>query len=617
MIYTDRDHIVQLSETVEFPEGYNAVLVEGYDDATAGREFPTPFPTIHLSVSPSSVKADGKSRVDLGATVREADGSVPTPQPIIDEQTRASDPYTVSVSKMIQSVTGVWMDADGNGTHGAAVGVLGFEGREIRLAGPIPWEEVVVSYVGGPSVTFSLQSIDQPVESSAQGSLLVGFGGSGSGTGSSSTADEDAGFSGTFDPSEALVVGGLATATLIPSAGQGGKMNVIAAYGKVRASVLLSAYSGQISDYGLTVWAAPTETNPGGESQITAQLQNRDGGPVLGAPVSFSVYSGGGAISNSSGTTDNLIVEETVISISKQHVVASEPIAKIEQISVVGGGGVSVQSVKGTTILLSNLLSADNLPIFIRYRTGGKATAVFTAGAAGKAYIQAKSGGAQGMCAVTVLAVGAASSGGTTFTPPSKKGTIAEAGILDPEGHHTLEHGLSVEDLGVKIDSYGYTDDDPAKNPAIIAVPISNFGSGFGVWGGIGGVSVQGGQLLGNEHGEIYVGIPWKYELNAGAFTRVTITDRLSGKSIAGATVNVAGQNQMTDSGGQCSFENLPEGTHPVNISAPGYQQNQIDTKADGDLDTANDTITIAQPPSSKKYMVLRTDFSLSISATG
>lgn len=619
MIYTDRDHIVQLSETVEFPEGYNAVLVEGYDDATAGREFPTPFPEVYLSASPTSVKADGKSRVSIRATVRDADGGVPTPRAIVDEQARASDPYTVSVRETIQSVTGIWMDADGNGTHGAAVSVLGFEGRELRLAGPIPWEEVVVSYVGGASVTFSLQSADQPVSSPSQGSLLArsGFGISGGdGYSSSGTADEDAGFSGTFDPSEALIVGGLATSGFIPSAGQGGKMNVVATYGKVSASVLLSAYSGRISDYGLSVSSAPAELNPGGQSAITAQLTNADGGPVLNASVSFSVYSGDGAISNSSGSTDSRTQEETAISLSKQHVVVSEPIAKIDQISVVGGGSIGVQSVKGTTILLSNKLSAENLPIFVRYRTGGKATAVFTAGAAGKAYVQAKSGGAQGMCAVTVLAVGAAS-GTSTFTPSQSQRTITEAGVLDPEGKHTLENGLSVDEMGVKVDSYGYTDDDPGLHPAVVAVPISNFGSGFGVFGGVGQVSVQGGTLVGQKYGEIYIGIPWKFEINAGAYTRVTITDRLSGKSIAGATVTVAGQTQTTDSQGQCVFKSLPEGTHPISISAPGYQQNQVDVKADGDLDTANDTITIAQAPSEKKYKILPTNFSLSLSAVG
>lgn len=414
--------VTQLSEDMEYPEGYNVVEITGTGDERTARV----FPTITIT-GPTGISSDGKTVAKLTVRITDTNSSNPFYlEPDQVEEVTPSGPQDIETQYHIKTLKGVYLDA--GMTQEIPMQYLSHSENMIHIADG--WTEP-----GAPANWIGLYHIQAWVKYDGQHTVSIEDGlqtvdrwWSRAGDDESETESDVSGKM-YFDAAgvEEVTSGeipipnleGQSTTVYFyyrPDAGESGIAYLNAEWGDSTDMWQINVTMGSYSGSSISLSPEPSTIAPGATSVVTATVTNANGGPVTTGSVKFYIQSGKGSYSPASASLSTYTgQEDEVMSSSKTEFSLPNPPVKISAISIIGntegfagGGGWNGQiTISGTTCTFkSQELTADQVPMLVTYDWGGKCSTTYTATGAGdgdKIYFGGTlGGGVNNICTIEI-----------------------------------------------------------------------------------------------------------------------------------------------------------------------------------------------------------------------
>lgn len=279
------DEVIQLDESVEYPEGYNAIVVEGTGDE-GGIEM---FVKVRITVTPASITADGEAAFGIMAEVFDPSNPTAIECHPITEETSAPDQWYVETGSLIKSLTGVWY-SEGNNVKGDEITNLvktyDQGGTIIEFSSPLDRPLLIIEYIGNDGVSFDTSN------------PLLEF-----------QNREDSEFelpsiSGEFKPVPPIMVDDIydpdvsdeqnyakVYTTFVPAYDQNGIGYITAKWRNGYATALINVIGGPAT-FDIDIKADPSAIPTYSHSKIMLTV-TQSGEPVSGKSVTFSIWDGG------------------------------------------------------------------------------------------------------------------------------------------------------------------------------------------------------------------------------------------------------------------------------------------------------------------------------------
>lgn len=388
------EKIIQISEDVEYPDGYNAVTIESNGDSP-GIDI---FKAVVVRLSADEVPADGNHQINVTAEIWDDDAKELTVREF-KEDTQAGDALSVSVGNYIDKSKPIAVHEYAGTVEGVplftgpqipiqrkADGTLKIDGSQIYIDEDwiqqqnlypdrpnVPglfWTRVAVRYWGSNTATFGTESIE---ELDLAGDLRE-FNLSGE-----FTTDGEEGKTETLAKS---VVRSIFT----PAAGADGMGYITCSYKNAVGKAKLKVGNAEDEGLSLTMEADPSSVKVGQPSLVKAEVTftnaKGDTTPVLEGTVTFSLYKGDGELSRFTAPLEieTDIEEESAPEEAGDPISVSKVPSNIQFIKDPLGNEVQYSKIDGTDIFGP---FQPKVNYTIKYDGGGVATTQFVADSIG------------------------------------------------------------------------------------------------------------------------------------------------------------------------------------------------------------------------------------------
>jgi len=437
------DEVIQVSEAMEYPDGYNSIEIYGGGDSRQERI----FATVKIT-GPTSITSDGNSLASFKIEVHDPNADNPFYiEPNTTEEGSLVGPQEMTVQNWIMNLHGVYEDQYKE--KPIPPEYLTFDQNKIRILDGWSSSDVPLDITGKPKwqglfyqqawVEYDGQ-LSLPVEDGLQvterwwvyggdderrterdvsGVLFIDSEGKRECTSSSVPIPN---------------IYGKDAVTYVyfrPDSGESGTAYVNAAYDSIPAITSIVVYAGSGTDnLSFNLQADPPTISLTETSDLIISATTASGSPVVSGTGSFYVYKGGGSIVGSNptfrvitGEIEEVYTSYNETTLKRSDFSLSKPISKITSIVAVGGGFVwnGKVTISGTSVsLIDQEFSADVVPIIVTYNYGGYASAAYKPGGADKIddkiYCGFTCGGHNALCEITIGESSSSSSGSLSVT---------------------------------------------------------------------------------------------------------------------------------------------------------------------------------------------------------
>jgi len=437
------DEVIQVSEDMEYPEGYNSIEVYGGGDSRQERI----FATVKIT-GPTSITSDGRTLAAFKIEVHDPNADNPFyVESNTTEEGSLIGPQEMTVQNWIINLHGVYEDQYKE--KPIPFEYLTFDQNKIRILDGWSSSDVPLDVTGKPkwqglfyqqawveydgqlslSVEDGLQVTERwwvysgdderQTEKDVSGVLFIDSEGKRECTSSSvpipNTYGKDA----------------VTYVYFRPDSGESGTAYVNAAYDSVPAVASIVVYAGSgLDNISFSLQADPSTISLTETSDLIVSATTASGSPVVSGTGSFYVYKGGGNIVGSNpnfrivtGEVEEVYTSYNETTSKRSDFSLSKPISKITSIVAVGGGFVwnGKATISGTSVsLVDQEFSADVIPITVTYNYGGYASAAYKPGGADKIddkiYCGFTCGGHNALCEITIGESSSSSSGSLSVT---------------------------------------------------------------------------------------------------------------------------------------------------------------------------------------------------------
>lgn len=389
------EEVVQLSETLEYPDGYNCVEIIGEGDV---RKIAV-FPSIEIT-GPLSITSDGKQVATITVTITDTNSADPFYlEPNQVETVTPSTPQDLSVGNWITTLHGVWEDS--SKIERVPSKYISYKENTIHIsdewrasnapAPPNDWsgfysQTAYVEYDGQYtlSVEDGLQVVDRwwarpgdderVTEKDVSGQIYI-----------------DALATQVCTSSEIgiwPVRGQTTTVTFYyrPDAGEYGYAYINVEWGGATAIWIINVKCGSYDGASISLAADPSSIAPGTGSKVTMTATDKNGGPITRAIANFYIQAGNGYLKDCVAAMDEIKGEvEEIESSSTTTVGVGHPIIRIVDIDVIGDptfiwNGRAVISGSSLTLVDQKFHETNAVsPLRITYDWGGQASTYYHA----------------------------------------------------------------------------------------------------------------------------------------------------------------------------------------------------------------------------------------------
>lgn len=383
------ENVVQLDESIEYPDGFNCVTIEGTGDERQDRV----FSGLSLTALPGVVSSNGASYVTCTVTISDRNALNPFEWTTEFEECSTDDPFQIVASKYIQEVIGLW-EEEGKIN---AIPVQVTEGKKLKIA------DNFVSAYAPEGYGYGLYYRAAWLEYTASASVTIATGANNEDewwldieeTQTDDVNDVSGIFYDSTDITDELVdneiqipniSGRSATvvAYFVPELGTSGEATINAEYDSQSVSAKVTVTDGGSNGYNIDLSANPSSIPPGSESTIEARVSNSDGSPVVDRSITFDVFSGpggvyGGPVNLKREYDQEEEVDSSADSDGKFNTFSVQyPIMRINSIVSPGftwNGKAKITD--GSTVTLDGQeFSMEITPLTVNYDYGGYATVV-------------------------------------------------------------------------------------------------------------------------------------------------------------------------------------------------------------------------------------------------
>jgi len=407
------NEVTQLSESMEYPDGYNYVEITGTGDERVEKV----FPTIDLT-GPSTMDSDGETFGTLTCRIKDTNSD----NPFYLETIEGESIEEVSLSKTNYFQTQYWITSligvyeDEAKLYQVPASYLEFEENRVHIKdgwrshdAPSGWDlygfyhtKCYVEYEPQQTVAVSVgqQTDDKWWEhmgtdeaydkAEAADTTEKNDDGTSVATGKL-YFKEDTGYqcrSGLIPIPNAKGQETSVNFYFLPEEGDSGVAYINAEWASGTDDWPITVGRGDYEGCSLTLTPEPASLKPKEKSIVTFTASDADGAPITGETAYFYIQAGNGNIYPGSATlvrTSN--VEEEVTSSTSTTFSLSNPIIKIRSIEVVGSSGFEWNgkaTISGTSVTLDTTDDAQDfgsstMPLKVEYDWGGKCTFEYTA----------------------------------------------------------------------------------------------------------------------------------------------------------------------------------------------------------------------------------------------
>jgi len=441
------ENVIQLEESIEYPDGYNVITVTGTGDVRSEQIFS------RVSViGPATLGSAGEIGT-CSVSITDINSANPFEYTSEEESASASSPYEASASKYIVLISGVWEvgSSQADKDHAIPLDMVVFEGTKIHIS------EEFVSALAPAGYGTGLVNKSVWVEYIGCSSVAMA-------TGAQTEDDwwDHLGAAPPTDESDPTDVGGAFYAdsagqyviddNAIPIPNTTGQTVTVPVYFKAKAgangtATINAAYDG-IDDawritigmggngFSVNVTATPSSIPAGTSSIVELRCRDAGGAAIIGETAEFDIISGGGSLQGSTALLERVNdITEEVTSSSFTSLSLGYPVINITSITAPAWtwDGTYEIDESGAVTFVGNPLPFNEYPVTVVYDYGGYACCTYTAAADATLdstiYISGRVGATNGLAAITICATSLSDYGTITITPTPA--TIAKSGTSD------------------------------------------------------------------------------------------------------------------------------------------------------------------------------------------
>lgn len=417
------EEVIQVSEDMQYPDGYNSIEIFGSGDSRQTRIFSTVSVT---SLQPSII-SDGVSIAGFKIDIFDPNSDNPFfLEPNTFESASIQNPQEMTVSNWIKNLWGVYLDSgkevpipmsfivfsenkiaikDG----WQAVPGQGWDGLNLQEAWVEYDGQLTVSVEDGKQVvqkwwTRPGDDEDQ-TEKDVSGTMFIDSAGTVECT--SSTVPIP------------VVLGKNATTYIYyrPDGGESGIAYMNAAYDNTPAQATLIVYEGAgQADIDIQLTPEPSGIGLGEESSLTVVATYTSGAPVRTGTGEFYIYKGGGSLtividtfSSKAGEVETVYTSVNSATLLKTEFSLALPAISVQSITAVGGGWTwnGQVNISGSSCsLVGQEFPEDTIPIEVEYTWAGYALAKYKAGGTDAigdtVYCGFRFGGHNALCEISI-----------------------------------------------------------------------------------------------------------------------------------------------------------------------------------------------------------------------